>query len=121
MGWLTDETRGWKTLRRRNYTPLNPFCRICARARRPCSARKMRSSTGFRLAAATRNIMAAGVAGWPLGLAMRSGLRPVTWLPTLLPNVARPCRSSFRGCRPAGAILNAINTRLDVDTVHYIS
>ena len=47
------------------------------------------------------------------------GIRPGDVVATLLPNVPAQVEASF-GVPACGAVLNTINTRLDVDTVAYI-
>jgi len=112
MGWMQDESGLEKC--RANFVPLTPLsflaraadvfpdrtALVCGPVRQSYSDYRKRVS---RLSSA---------------LAGR-GIKPGDVVATLLPNVAAHCEAHF-GIPAAGAVINAINTRLDVDTVAYI-
>jgi fatty-acyl-CoA synthase len=112
MGWLADETGLEKCAA--NYAPLTPLSHL-KRAAEVFSRHEALVYHNHRLTYAeyaervTR--LAAALAGM--------GVRPGDVVATLLPNV--PAHAEAHFAVPAcGAVLNAINIRLDVDTVAYI-
>ncbi|MFN3293313.1 MAG: AMP-binding protein, partial [Gemmobacter sp.] len=112
MGWLADETGLDRTAA--NFVPLTPLSHLTRAAdiwpdhealvygphRR--SYRQYRDRV-TRLASA---------------LAQR-GVRPGDVVATIIPNLPAQVEAHF-GVPACGAVLNTINTRLDVDTVAYI-
>ncbi len=112
MGWLADETGLEKCAA--NYTPLTPLS-FLARAADIFATREAmvygttrRSYTEYRDRVSR---LASSLAGL--------GVQPGDVVATILPNVPPQAEAHF-GVPACGAILNAINTRLDVDTVRYI-
>ena len=112
MGWLRDETGLAQCAA--NHVPLTPLSHL------------RRAADVF----ATRDAIVYGDQRWSyaayadrvtrLAAAMAArGVRPGDVVSTLLPNV--PAHAEAHFAVPAcGAVLNAINIRLDVDTVAYI-
>jgi fatty-acyl-CoA synthase len=112
MGWMRDETGLNK--REANYVPLTPLSHLQRAAlifadREALVYGKTRLSYGryyrrvSRLASALTKV----------------GVEPGDVVATLLPNVPAQSEAAF-GVPACGAVLNTINTRLDVDTVAYI-
>ncbi|MEX0311431.1 MAG: AMP-binding protein, partial [Tateyamaria sp.] len=112
MGWMADETGLGKTPA--NYVPLTPLSHL----RRASAVFADRTAVIYgshrvsyaeyhdrctRLAAALANM----------------GVAPGDVVATLLPNLPAQAEAHF-GVPACGAVLNTINTRLDVDTVAYI-
>ncbi len=112
MGWLPDE-RGLDKCAA-NYTPLTPlsFLRRAADvfADHPAVVYKTHRKSYAEYIARVSQLASA--------LAQR-GVAPGDVVATILPNIPAHAEAHF-GVPAAGAILNAINTRLDVDTVAYI-
>ena len=112
MGWLADETG----LERRaaNYVALTPLSHL-QRAANVFAEDLAVIYGGTRRTYAqyydrcTR--LAAALAGM--------GVKPGDVVATLLPNIPAQAEAHF-GVPACGAVLNTINTRLDVDTVAYI-
>ncbi len=112
MGWMADETG----LHRRaaNYTPLTPLSALRRAARvYPGemaviygSHRKTYAEYEGRCTRLASALAAMGVG-------------PGDVVSTLIPNLPAQAEAHF-GVPACGAVLNAINTRLDVDTVAYI-
>ncbi|MCB1312212.1 MAG: AMP-binding protein [Sedimentitalea sp.] len=112
MGWMADETG----LHRRaaNYTPLTPLSTLRRAARiYPGemavvygSHRKTYAEYEDRCTRLASALAAMGVG-------------PGDVVSTLIPNLPPQAEAHF-GVPACGAVLNAINTRLDVDTVAYI-
>lgn len=112
MGWLADESGLEKCAA--NYVPLTPLSHL------------RRAADLF----ATRDALVYGDQRWNYaqyharvsclasGLAAL-GVAPGNVVATLLPNVPAHAEAHF-GVPACGAILNAINTRLDTDTIAYI-
>ncbi|SLN48501.1 Long-chain-fatty-acid--CoA ligase [Roseivivax jejudonensis] len=112
MGWLADETGLEKC--RANHTPLTPLSFLSRAA--DVFAEDIAVVYG-----ATRRSYAeyhARCSRLASGLAAL-GVAPGDVVATLLPNVPAHAEAHF-GVPAAGAVLNAINTRLDVSTVAYI-
>ncbi|SHK07184.1 fatty-acyl-CoA synthase [Shimia gijangensis] len=112
MGWMADETGLEKCAA--NFVPLSPLSHL-RRARDvfpdhlAVSYGKHRKSYAEYYDRCTR--LASGL----LGLGVRSG----DVVATLIPNLPAQAEAHF-GVPACGAVLNTINTRLDVDTVAYI-
>ena len=112
MGWMADETGLGKC--EANYVPLTPLSHL-TRAARVFADRNaliygdMRLTYGQYYARVTRLASAL----------VKAGIAPGDVVATVLPNI--PAQSEAAFAVPAcGAVLNTINTRLDVDTVAYI-
>jgi fatty-acyl-CoA synthase len=112
MGWLADETGLEKTPA--NYVPLTPLSHLARAARifpdRTAVVWKDHRVTYAQQAERTSRLASA--------LAAR-GIRPGDVVATLLPNIPAQVDAHW-GVPAAGAVLNTINTRLDVGTVAYI-
>jgi fatty-acyl-CoA synthase len=112
MGWLADETGLGKCPA--NYTPLTPLSHL-RRAADIFATREalVQGSRRWTYAQYAERVtrLASGLAGL--------GVRPGDVVATLLPNIAAHAEAHF-GVPACGAVLNAINTRLDLDTVAYI-
>ena len=112
MGWLDDETGLEKTAA--NYAPLTPLSHLNRAARLFPDREALvygptrRTYTQYR-DRITR--LASALA--------QAGVAPGQVVSTLLPNVPAQAEAHF-GVPAAGAVLNTINIRLDVDTVSYI-
>ena len=112
MGWLADETGLEKCAA--NYVPLTPLSHLKRAAdifatREALVQGDMRRTYADYAARVSR--LASGLAGM--------GVKPGDVVATLLPNIAPHAEAHF-GVPACGAVLNAINTRLDRDTVAYI-
>ena len=112
MGWLETETGLEKTAA--NHVALTPLSHL-RRAADLFAAREALVDGGTRRSYAE---YAARVSRLASALA-RAGVQPGNVVATLLPNIAPHAEAHF-GVPACGAVLNAINTRLDVDTVAYI-
>jgi len=112
MGWMKDETGLDKTAA--NHVPLTPLSHL-ARAARVFPTRAALVDGPFR---ATYAQMRARVSRLASALAGR-GVAPGDVVATVLPNT-HPHVEAHWGVPACGAVLNAINTRLDVSTVAYI-
>lgn len=112
MGWLADETGLGKTPA--NHVALTPLSFLARAADVLATHRALiygdRSWTYAELARRTSQL-ASALSG--------AGIAPGDVVATLLPNVPAHVEAHW-GVPAAGAVLNAINTRLDVDTVAYI-
>jgi fatty-acyl-CoA synthase len=112
MGWLADETGLERCAA--NYTPLTPLSHL-RRAADIFASREalVQGNRRWTYAQYAERVtrLASGLAGL--------GVRPGDVVATLLPNVAPHAEAHF-GVPACGAVLNAINTRLDLDTVAYI-
>ncbi|MFK7879974.1 AMP-binding protein [Roseobacter sp.] len=112
MGWMSDETGLEKC--DANYVALTPLSHL-RRASHVFAERKAvvygthRATYGQYYERCTRLASA---------LAARS-IKPGDVVATLIPNVPAQVEAHF-GVPACGAVLNTINTRLDVDTVSYI-
>lgn len=112
MGWMADETGLGKTAA--NYVPLTPLSAL-RRASHVYANEMAVVYGGHRKTYAeyydrvTR--LAAALA--------QMGVKPGDVVSTLIPNLPAQAEAHF-GVPACGAVLNAINTRLDVDTVAYI-
>ncbi|MHA6344643.1 AMP-binding protein [Roseivivax sp. CAU 1761] len=112
MGWLADETGLGK--RAANYAPLTPLS-FLTRAAGIWPDRDALVYGGTRRSYAEHRARCSRLASALAGL----GVRPGDVVATLLPNVPPHVEAHF-GVPACGAVLNAINTRLDPDTVAYI-
>ncbi len=112
MGWLADETGLEKNAA--NFVPLTPLS-FLRRAADVFPDRLAIVHGGLRRS--YRDY--ADRAGRLASALARHGVRPGDVVATLLPNIPAHAEAHF-GVPAAGAILNAINTRLDPDTVGYI-
>jgi fatty-acyl-CoA synthase len=112
MGWLADETGLERTAA--NHVPLTPLSHL-ARAADVFAGRTALVHLGQRLTYAE---LAARCSRLASGLA-RAGVVPGDVVATILPNVPPQVEAHF-GVPAAGAVLCAINIRLDVATVAYI-
>ncbi len=112
MGWMNDETGLGKCPA--NYVPLTPLSHL-RRAAHVFATRTAVIYGDHRVTYAqyyercTR--LAAGLADM--------GVTPGDVVATLIPNLPAQAEAHF-GVPACGAVLNTINTRLDVDTVAYI-
>jgi fatty-acyl-CoA synthase len=112
MGWLADETGLGKTAA--NFVPLTPLSHL-ARAARIWPEREALVYRARRWTYAEYHARVSRLASALTGL----GVKPGDVVATILPNIPAQVEAHF-GVPACGAILNAINTRLDVDTVAYI-
>lgn len=112
MGWMQDETGLKKNAA--NYVPLTPLSHL-RRAAHVFSDvpavvyGKHRKTYAAYYDRCTR--LASALAGM--------GVKPGDVVATLIPNLPAQAEAHF-GVPACGAVLNTINTRLDVDTVAYI-
>ena len=112
MGWLADETGLEKCAA--NHVPLTPLSNL----RRAADIFAAREALVHGATRRTYAEYAARVSRLASGLA-GLGVRPGDVVATILPNLPAHAEAHF-GVPACGAILNAINIRLDVDTVRYI-
>jgi fatty-acyl-CoA synthase len=112
MGWLDDETGLEKCAA--NYTPLTPLSHL----RRAADLFAGREALIYGRTRRSYAEYAARVSRLASVLA-RHGVQPGDVVSTILPNIPAHAEAHF-GVPACGAVLNAINTRLDVDTVAYI-
>ncbi|MFT6076578.1 MAG: fatty-acyl-CoA synthase, partial [Yoonia sp.] len=112
MGWMRDETGLGK--RDANYVPLTPLSHL-QRAALVFAKREaiVYGETRLTYAKYYRRVsrLASALA--------QMGVQPGDVVSTILPNVPAQAEAAF-GVPACGAVLNTINTRLDVDTVAYI-
>ncbi|MBY6065986.1 AMP-binding protein [Leisingera aquaemixtae] len=112
MGWMAEETGLEKTAA--NYVPLTPLSHLQRAAqvfpdRLAVSYGKHRKSYAEYYERCTR--LASGL--------VKLGVKPGDVVATLMPNIPAQAEAHF-GVPACGAVLNTINTRLDVGTVAYI-
>ncbi len=112
MGWLADETGLDRTAA--NYAPLTPLSHL-ARAADVFATRTALVWHGTRRTYAELGARTSRLASALTGL----GVRPGDVVATLLPNLPAQVEAHW-GVPAAGAILCAINTRLDTSSVAYI-
>ena len=112
MGWMRDETGLEK--RAANYVSLTPLSHL-QRAALVFAKREaiVYGETRLTYAKYYRRVsrLASALA--------KMGVQPGDVVSTILPNVPAQAEAAF-GIPACGAVLNTINTRLDVDTVAYI-
>jgi fatty-acyl-CoA synthase len=109
---MSDETGLEKNAA--NHVPLTPLSHL-RRAAAVFAARDAVVYGAFRTSYAEHHARSTRLAS---ALAAR-GIRPGEVVATLLPNVPAQVEAHF-GVPACGAVLNTINTRLDLDTVRYI-
>ena len=112
MGWLADESGLEKC--DANYVPLSPLSFL----KRAADLYASRTAIVWKSTRLTYADYASEVSRLASALALR-GIKPGDVVATLLPNIPQQAIAHF-GVPAAGAVLNTINTRLDVDTVAYI-
>ncbi|MDW4498721.1 AMP-binding protein [Sulfitobacter sp. D35] len=112
MGWLSDETGLGKCAA--NFVPLSPLSHL-RRAADVFAGRLAVVYGAHRVTYAEYQARCSRLASALAGL----GVAPGDVVATLLPNVPAQAEAHF-GVPACGAVLNTINTRLDVDTVAYI-
>ena len=112
MGWLQDETGLERSAA--NHVALTPLSFLA----RAADVFRDRIALVYGENRLTYGALHARVSRLASALA-GAGVRPGDVVATLLPNVAAHVEAHF-GVPAAGAVLNAINVRLDVDTVSYI-
>lgn len=112
MGWMRDETGLEK--RAANYVPLTPLSHL-QRAALIFADREavVYGNTRLTYAQYYRRISRLASA------LTKVGVQPGDVVATILPNIPAQSEAAF-GVPACGAVLNTINTRLDVDTVAYI-
>ncbi|WP_400082564.1 AMP-binding protein [Yoonia sp. R78084] len=112
MGWMRDETGLEK--RAANYVPLTPLSHL-QRAALIFADREavVYGKTRITYAQYYRRVSRLASA------LTKVGVQPGDVVATLLPNIPAQSEAAF-GVPACGAVLNTINTRLDVDTVAYI-
>ena len=112
MGWMADETGLDRTAA--NHVPLTPLSHLAR-------ARVVFPDETALVHGTTRRTYAeyhARVSRLASALAAR-GIRPGDVVATILPNTPPQVEAHF-GIPASGAVINAINVRLDADTVAYI-
>ena len=112
MGWLQDETGLEKCAA--NYAPLTPLSHL----RRAAELFAQRDAIVYGAERCSYADYHARVSRLASGLGGR-GVAPGDVVATLLPNVPAHAEAHF-GVPACGAVLNAINMRLEVDTVQFI-
>lgn len=112
MGWMSDETGLEKTAA--NYVPLTPLSHL-ARAAKVFAGREALVYGNTRRTYAQYHERVSQLSS----ALVEAGIKPGDVVATLLPNVPAQAEASF-GIPAAGAVLNSINVRLDVETVAYI-
>ena len=112
MGWLRDETGLEKT--KANYTALTPLS-FLQRAKLVYPTREAVVYGGFRKTYAEYHDRVTRLASALVKLGVASG----DVVATVLPNLPAQCEAHF-AVPACGAVLNAINTRLEQDTITYI-
>lgn len=112
MGWLADETGLGKTPA--NYAALTPLSHL----RRAADIFAHRTALVWKTTRLSYADYAARVSQLAHGLTQH-GIRPGDVVATLLPNIPAQAEAHF-GVPACGAVLNAINTRLEPETVAYI-
>ncbi|WP_323038553.1 AMP-binding protein [Gemmobacter sp.] len=112
MGWLADETGLERN--RANHVPLTPLSHLVRAADIWPGHEALVYGTIRRSYADYRD----RVSRLASALALR-GVQPGDVVATIIPNLPAQVEAHF-GVPACGAVLNTINTRLDVDTVAYI-
>ena len=112
MGWMRDEAGLEK--RAANYAPLTPLSHL-ARAAKVFTHHEALVYGETRYTYAQYHARVSQLAH----ALILAGVNPGDVVATLLPNVPAQAEAHF-GVPAAGAVLNTINIRLDVDTIAYI-
>ena len=112
MGWMTDETGLDKC--EANYVPLTPLSHL----QRAATVFADHIAVVYGSHRATYQQYHARVSQLASALA-EIGVLPGDVVATLLPNITAQIEASF-GVPACGAVLNTVNTRLDVATLTYI-
>ena len=112
MGWMKDETGLERCAA--NFVALTPLSHL-RRAAHLFPEREALVYHGFRKTYAEYHARVSRLASALAGL----GIEPGDVVATLLPNIPAHCEAHF-GVPASGAVLNAINTRLEADTIAYI-
>ncbi|UWR27144.1 AMP-binding protein [Sulfitobacter sp. S223] len=112
MGWMKDETGLEKCAA--NYVPLSPLSHL-RRAADVFAGHTAVIYGDHRVTYAQYHARCSRLASALAGMGVGSG----DVVATLLPNTPAQAEAHF-GVPACGAVLNTINTRLDVDTVSYI-
>src|SRR6056297_2275321 len=112
MGWMKDETGLEK--RAANYVPLTPLSHL-NRAAQVFPEHEALVYGTFRKTYAEYHARVSRLAS---ALAAR-GVHPGDVVATVMPNVPAQAEALF-GIPACGAVLNTINTRLDIGTISYI-
>lgn len=112
MGWMADETGLDKTPA--NYVPLTPLSHL-RRAAHVFADEPAVVYGSFRKTYAAYYDRCTRLASALAGM----GVKPGDVVATLIPNLPAQAEAHF-GVPACGAVLNTINTRLDVDTISYI-
>jgi len=112
MGWMKDETGLEK--RAANYVPLTPLSHL-NRAAQVFPEHEALVYGSFRKTYAETHARVSRLAA---ALAAR-GVRPGDVVATVMPNIPAQAEALF-GIPACGAVLNTINTRLDIGTISYI-
>ncbi len=112
MGWMKDEA-GLER-RKANFVPLTPLSHL-RRAAHVFPDRLAIAYHGHRKTYAEYHARVSRLASALVNI----GIEPGDVVATILPNIPAHCEAHF-GVPAAGAVLNAINTRLEADTIAYI-
>jgi len=112
MGWMKDETGLEK--RAANHVPLTPLSHLI-RANRVFPERTALIDRGYRATYAELFTRATRLASALAGRGVAPGDVVATVLPNTYPHV-----EAHWGVPACGAVLNAINIRLDINTISYI-
>ncbi|MGR3461940.1 MAG: AMP-binding protein, partial [Roseovarius sp.] len=112
MGWMKDEAGLGKTAA--NFVPLTPLSHL-QRAAHVFPDREAVVYHGHRKTYAEYHARVSQLASALVNI----GIEPGDVVASILPNVPAHCEAHF-GVPAAGAVLNAINTRLEADTIAYI-
>ncbi len=112
MGWMKDETGLDKC--QANHVPLTPLSHL-VRAKTVFADRTALIYGDIKRSYADYYQRVTRLAS----ALQKSGVKPGDVVATLLPNTPAQSEAAF-GVPACGAVLNTINTRLDVDTVAYI-
>ena len=112
MGWMKDESGLDKCAA--NFVPLTPLSHL-NRAKSVFADRTALIYGDIRLSYAAYHSRCTRLAS----ALVKAGVKPGDVVATILPNIPAQSEAAF-GVPACGAVLNTINTRLDVDTVAYI-
>ena len=112
MGWMKDETGLGRT--EANFVPLTPLSHL-KRAAHVFPDREAVVYHGHRKTYAEYHARVSRLASALVNI----GVEPGDVVATILPNIPAHCEAHF-GVPACGAVLNAINTRLEADTIAYI-